>query len=85
MRARLNVWAGSRPDGGTRVVLADDLVRPVEQQLPVFTGNTKEPGDHCNRQRRRDVLDEVELLAARGRVADAVEHLERELLDLVVA
>ena len=67
------------------VVLADDLVGPVEQQLPVFAGNTEEPGDDGNRQRRRHVLDEVELLAARGRILDVVEHLERELLDLVVA
>src|SRR5262249_6277175 len=44
-----------------RIVLADHLVRPAEEQVPVFTRNAEDPGDHRDGERRGDPLDEVAL------------------------
>ena len=64
------------------VVLADDLVGPAEQQLPVVARHAEDPGDHAERERSRDAFDEVELagsVAARRRI---VEDLDRDALDV---
>src|SRR5262249_26179610 len=42
-----------------RIILPDHLVRPPEEQLPVFARNTEDPGDHRDGERRGDALDEV--------------------------
>ena len=65
-----------------RVVLADHLVRPAEQQLPVVARHAEDPGDHRERERRGDALDEVDLAARRPR--RVVEDLDRDALDLLV-
>ena len=65
-----------------RVVLADHLVGPVEQQLPIGARHTQDPGDHRDRERRGDTLDEVEL--ARVVRRHLVEDLDRDALDLLV-
>ena len=64
-----------------RIVLADHLVGPAEQQLPVVARHAEDPGDHRDRERRGDALDEVALAhGARGR--RSVEDLDRDALDL---
>ena len=51
------------------IVLADHLVGPAEQQLPVVARHAEDPGDHRERERRGDPLDEVELARRAGRRA----------------
>ncbi len=51
------------------IVLADHLVGPLEQQLPVVIGHAEDPGDHRDRERRGDALDEVELVGRRRSAA----------------
>ena len=64
------------------IVLADHLVGPAEQQLPVVARHAEDPRDHRERERRGDALDEVELArGARGR--RVVEDLDRDALDVV--
>src|SRR5262245_17498488 len=63
------------------VLLADHLVRPAEQQIPVVPGNPQHGGDHGEREGSGDALDEVELATApRGR--GVVEDLLRDALDV---
>ncbi len=50
-----------------RIVLADHLVGPAEQQLPVVARHAEDPGDHRERERRGDAFDEVELARRRPR------------------
>ena len=65
-RARLIVWPGRLARSAVLgVVLADHLVGPAEQQLPVVARHAEDPGDHRERERRRDALDEVELARRR--------------------
>src|SRR5262245_57726450 len=42
-----------------RIVLPDHLVRPAEEQVPVFSRNAEDPGDHRDGKRRGEALDEV--------------------------
>src|SRR5262245_37870988 len=64
-----------------RIVLADHLVRPAEEQLPVSRRNAEAPGDHRDGERRGDTLDEVALGQGipGGR---PVENLDRDAFDV---
>ena len=68
--------AGARGALGVvlRIVGADRPVRPVEEQLPVRLGDAEQPGDHRDRKRRRDLLDEID------RAAALREHVVDDLL-----
>src|SRR4051812_20064127 len=61
------------------VVLADDLVRPLEQQPDLFTRHSQRRGDDREGKRRGDALDEVELAGG----GEAVEDVDRDGFDVL--
>src|SRR2546423_1467940 len=63
------------------VLLADPLVGPAEQQLPVVARNAEDPCDHRQREGRRYALDEVEL-ARRARGRRLAEDVDRDPVDV---
>ena len=69
----------SSTDGGRRVIpgvlrvlVADHLVRPVEQLLSVVLGHTHQPGDRLKRELAGHLLDEIAGPLGRGRLGDVV-------------
>ncbi len=66
------------------IVVADHLVGRAVQQLPVVTRHAEAPGDHGERERCRDALDEVALAGcAPGRCR--VEDLDRDALEILAS
>src|SRR5439155_6716543 len=63
------------------VLLADHLVGPAEQPLPVVARNAEDPCDHRQREGRRYALDEVEL-ARRARGRRLAEDVDRDPVDV---
>jgi hypothetical protein len=63
------------------VLLADHLVGPAKEQLPVVARNAENPGDDRQWERRGDALDEVELARdSRGR--RLAEDPDRDPVDI---